>query len=69
LNPLPQLWHPVFESARFARASRDRFFLFIQASDPRLPRLDKDRVDLVALDAFFRPHQSIGIEEVYSDAD
>ena len=34
-NGLPQLYHPLFRSKRFRRASDDRFFVVIEARDPR----------------------------------
>jgi hypothetical protein len=35
LNKLPQLYHALFNSERFARATDDRFFISIEASDPQ----------------------------------
>ncbi len=48
LNGLPQPSHPVFNVAQFQLASRDRFFIVIEAQDP-LFDLEKTRVFLQKL--------------------
>jgi hypothetical protein len=56
LNKLPQPYHPVFNVAAFARASTDRFFLVIEAADPRFDRH--------ATWKFLEGLQPVGVSEV-----
>jgi hypothetical protein len=53
LNGLPQPFHPVFNVPRFALASRNRFFLCIEARDPKFD-----------IDATKRFMESLGAREV-----
>jgi hypothetical protein len=50
LNGHPEPYHPVFNVDAFARASRDRFFLSVQARDPRFDA-QSTRQFLLDLDA------------------
>ena len=58
LNKLPQPYHPVFNVPAFARASTDRFFMCIEATDPAFT-LDATRQFLEGL-------HPVGVSEVAS---
>jgi hypothetical protein len=53
---LPRYNHPLFNSKAFERASRDRFFVCIEASDPKY--------DAAATRAFLSELHPISVEEV-----
>jgi Protein of unknown function (DUF3341) len=44
LNRLPQLYHPLLKNARFARASHDKFFLVVEAADPKFNETETRRL-------------------------
>lgn len=52
INRLPQFYHPVFTVKRFERASQDRFFLCVEARDPKF-NLNDTRFLLEGLRAKF----------------
>ena len=53
---LPRLYHPIFEAKAFERASRDRFVICVEATDPRF--------DAAAVRGLFRQLGAERIEEV-----
>jgi hypothetical protein len=56
LNKLPQLYHSLFNSKRFARVTDDRFFISIESRDPRY-----DAEDTVGL---LQSTGAVAVEEV-----
>ena len=44
LNQLPRWYHPLFTSDRFKRVTHDRFFIAIEATDPKFSEIDTRRL-------------------------
>ncbi len=44
LNRLPLLYNPIFKSERFRRVTDDRFFIVIDAADPKFDAKETPRV-------------------------
>lgn len=57
-NGLPRLHHPLFHSDRFRRATDDRFFLAIEARDPKFSR--------ARTESFLRSLNPVAVEAVES---
>jgi hypothetical protein len=56
LNGLPMPYHPVFNNPRFTSVTRDRFFLCIEAADPKF--------DAVSTGSFMMGLKAIDVTEV-----
>ena len=61
LNGLPKLYNPLFKSRRFRRCTQDRFFIVIEAEDPKF---DAERTH-----AFLNSLGGLSIEEIAGDED
>ncbi len=48
LNGMPQLYHPLFNNRRFRRATQDRYFIVVEAKDPKF-QAEKTREFLASL--------------------
>jgi len=55
-NGLPRAYHPIFNTPGFENATRDRFFLCVEADDPRF--------DLEATRALLEKQAPLAVSEV-----
>jgi mono/diheme cytochrome c family protein len=60
LSRLPNLFNPLFRNARFRRVTNDKFFVFVQAADPKFER--------GAIETMFGALHAESIEPVHFDA-
>jgi hypothetical protein len=44
LNRLPRLYHPLFRSQRFTQVTHDKFFIAIEATDPKYSDIETRRL-------------------------
>jgi hypothetical protein len=44
LNRLPRLYHPLFKTVRFAQVTHDRFFVVVEATDPKFSETETRRL-------------------------
>jgi hypothetical protein len=58
MNGLPQPYHPVFNAPRFKLASSEKFFLLVEAADPKFDA-DKTRALLASLG----PREVVAVDE------
>jgi hypothetical protein len=56
LNRLPELYHKLFKRSRFRRATNDRFFISLEASDPKF--------DLARTELLLRGEGALAVETV-----
>jgi Protein of unknown function (DUF3341) len=56
LNGLPMPYHPLFHVEQFSRVNRDKFFLCVEAADPKFDIVDTQR--------FMQGLNPVSIEEV-----
>lgn len=61
LNQLPRLYNPMFKSEAFRRVTNDRFFLSMDASDPKFSEIDTGE--------FVKSLNPIHVEEFWSDVE